>query len=155
MATKKTSIISCAVVAVCLFLFFLLQKGDVLSDDELRVRTEASQPTWQNYIEDIKGQVGARYVAEWSGGVEQAGVAKDESRFWVSFHVEGAWAGRDAAIPVLLREPRGNSICSSGFEKKDGDLKYFFDSPYSLEDASVPWLEVKHPAGEHRITLSQ
>ena len=124
--------------------------GSGISDEELKRRTEASQPTWENYEEDIKAQIGAGPVAEWEGRPVGALVKRDAVQ--VNFYVTGPWAQRDAiAIPVLLREPTGAIHQKARFTATGGSVGYIFKLD---EENSIPaWIELKFPHGEKRITF--
>ena len=124
--------------------------GSGISDEELKRRTEASQPTWPNYEEDIKAQIGAGPVAEWEGRPVEAHVYGDSVE--VTFRVMGPWAQRITAIPVLLREPTGAIHRNVRTTTGNGQVIYAFSLP---AQTSVPaWLELKFPHGEKRLVLS-
>ena len=124
--------------------------GASISDEELKRRTEASQPTWPNYEEDIKAQVGAGPVAEWAGKPIEASVIGDAVE--VTFRVTGPWSQRAAAIPVLLRDPTGGIHRNTRTTTGNGPVIYTFSLP---EQTLIPaWLELKFPHGEKRLVLS-
>ena len=126
-------------------------RAEPLSQGELVRRTQECQPTWQDYPEDIKAQIGARPIAEWGGEPVEVGCEGDSLS--VVFRLEGPWATRDAVIPVLLKDPRGG-VRRHGETRRDGPLvTYVFTLPDA--DTQPSWLEVLYPTGQRRIALSQ
>lgn len=118
--------------------------------EELARRTATCQPTWQNYQEDIKGQIGAGLVAEWAGKPEQ--VRRDGAILRVRFQLEGAWGQRTSAIPILLREPGGSVHRNRDAECRAGRVTYVFELGEGVAGA-LPWIELKYPHGEKRLVL--
>ncbi|MDQ1256511.1 MAG: hypothetical protein QG656_1107, partial [Candidatus Hydrogenedentes bacterium] len=100
------------------------------------------------YPEDIKGQMGARPAAEWSG--EPISATREGSTVRVTFRLSGAWAQRTAAIPILLREPHGGTFKNQRAECAEGSVTYVFELP-EADGASLPWVEIKYPSGEKRM----
>ena len=116
-------------------------------------RVENSQPTWQSYSEDIKGQIGATPVAEWEGELTEVRLEGGAVR--VTFRLSGPWAQRDAAIPVLLREPFGGTRRNTG-ARRDGDfVTYIIELPETARGQALPWVELKFPHGQRRLPLSE
>lgn len=71
----------------------------------------------------------------------------------MAFLVRGAWAGRDIAIPVLLKLPNGETRRNADAAREDGKLVYRFTT--SL-DTPPQWVVVRYPFyGERRIVLSE
>lgn len=127
--------------------------GGTVGEAEIARRVEASVPTWQSYPEDIKAQVGAGPVAEWEGTVDEVRVEPEAIR--VTFRLEGPWAARDAAMPLLLNEPFGGVRRNSAAERQGDRVTYLFDNAGREAAVPVPWVELKFPGGERRIVLSQ
>ena len=138
--------------ALCLVLTaFLLTACGAISDEELTRRAEASSPTWQNYPEDIKGQIGAGPVAEWEG--EPVRIRRMRGDLRVTFRVQGPWATRGAAMPVLLKHHKGGWIRSIETVEEAGQLTYVFNLPPEVARAQPPWVELKYPHGRKRVAL--
>lgn len=125
--------------------------GAVVSESALLARVEGSVPQWQGYQEDIKGQIGAGPVAEWSGepvkGVREGGFVR------VTFRLSGAWSLREASIPVLMRDPVGRVHRNSGAVRQDRMVVYEFQVGPDGPGWAFPWVEVKFPNGEKRIVF--
>lgn len=120
-----------------------------VSLEELQRRTQASRPAWERYHEDVKAQVGAGPVAEWEGEPVEAVVAGHELR--IAFALRGAWAGREAAIPVLIRDPAGRQFQSSDAQIEGERVLYRFLLPYDSDPFTLSWIEVRYPKGERRM----
>jgi len=122
------------------------------TDEELGRRVEASRPAWESYQEDLKSQIGAGPVAAWEGA--PVAVRADRSVVRATFRVAGPWAQREAAIPILMRDPLGG-VHRSLQADHDGDrVTYLFGLPASASGTPFPWLEFKYPRQEMRIVLS-
>lgn len=122
-----------------------------LSTRELAARVEKSHPAWEDYQEDIKGQIGAAPVAEWEGTPIRLWFEKD--RVFLAFALEGPWATRDVGIPVLLRDPSGRVQRDTHAQRIGSEIRYSFERP-NLE-ALPAWLEIKYPHTERRLVLSE
>ncbi|MFM1919891.1 MAG: hypothetical protein RLZZ303_1525 [Candidatus Hydrogenedentota bacterium] len=120
-----------------------------IPEQELARRCAESTPQWDNYQEDIKAQVGARPVAEWSGIPVAASYALGMLR--LQFRVEGPWANREAAIPLLIKEPGGSVLTGHGRGDRQGSASYTIPLPHAGE--SLPWVEVQYPHHRLRMTL--
>lgn len=123
-----------------------------ITPEQLAVRTATSRPEWANYDEDIKAQIGARPVAEWRGRPVSARLEGPE--FQVTFELAGPWAERGAALPVLLRHPLGAIYRSEDAARDGARVTYFFTIPHNDDEGPLPWVEIKCPHREHRLTLS-
>jgi hypothetical protein len=121
------------------------------SDREFAARVEKSRPAWENYQEDIKGQVGAGPVAEWDGTPSRLWFDKDA--VFLTFAMRGPWATRDAGIPVLLRDPSGREQRDLRADRTGSTVRYTFERPKL--DAMPAWLEIKYPHTERRLVLSE
>jgi len=120
-----------------------------VSPDEIRIRAEQSNPSWQNYPEDIKAQLGAGPAAEWQG--EPTRAIRKHTTVHVLFHVTGPWATYDAAMPVLLRDPYGNTYRNSAFHREQGETVYVFDLKEEAATGPLAWVEVKYPHHVRRL----
>jgi len=115
----------------------------------LAERCSASRPTWENYQEDVKGQIGAGAVAQWRGRP-------------IEFRVEGAvaelmlvmdapWDDFAFAVPILLRDPLGRVMMSARISEPGAVRTYTFVWP---GDSGIPpWVEVHFPHQESRLPL--
>lgn len=109
-----------------------------------------SRPAWENYQEDIKSQIGAGPVAEWVGRPVE--VRCERNTMSATFQLEGPWARRDTAIPVLLRDPQGRIHTNMQAKRHDGQVTYLFGLPESA--APFPWVELRFPHTGRRVVLS-
>jgi len=149
----RVSIVIVLVLAGALAVVYWAQaRRASLEPADLAQRVASSRPTWENYHEDVKAQVGATPVAQWVGEPESA--ARVPRGVRVTFLVTGAWAQRDCAPPVLLRDPRGEVHRSVRAAIAGGRVAYSFEWPGS-EGALLPWIELRYPHGEKRLVLSE
>ncbi|NIA13559.1 MAG: hypothetical protein GWP08_05715 [Nitrospiraceae bacterium] len=141
--------------AVPLSLAMCILTGCIASvdDEELRERVRTSRPAWESYQEDIKSQVGAAPVAEWQGALQRVVCQRNTVR--LTFQIQGPWAGRGTAIPVLVREPFGGIHGSLSVQNDQGAVTYLFELPEAASATPFPWIEVKFPHQEKRIVLSE
>jgi hypothetical protein len=135
---------------VCLIAAMAWVNATGISEEELAQRCETSVPHWDNYQEDIKGQVGARPVALWKGRPLSAQVSP--GRVEVRFEIAGDWAAREASVPLLLKDPGGAILVGRGKGDGMGSATYVFELPES-ETLSVPWVEVQYPHHRERLPL--
>ena len=150
MRSRRLPVAGLAVAGVMVLVLLLTGRGPI-SGEELARRVAECEPSWSNYDEDLKAQIGAAPVAEWKGEVAWARWEAGELR--VAFLVRGAWAGRDIAIPVLLKLPNGETRRNADAAREDGKLVYRFTT--SL-DTPPQWVVVRYPFyGERRIVLSE
>ena len=118
--------------------------------EQLRQRCDASQPTWDNYSEDIKA-LGAGPVAQWRGTL--ISLKLEGSSGWLSVALDGPWRDWPAALPILLKSPDGQ-IVRTGTHRKVGDRTiYRFELPGGTELAPPPWIEVQYPHVRARLHL--
>jgi len=137
---------------VCALVVMLaLRAPACVPPDELARRTATSRPTWRNYQEDIKAQIGATPVAQWRGTLEAA--QRDGATVRVTCRLAGPWAQRRSAVPILLREPRGGIHRNQRAECRDGRVTYVFQIGEDAARAALPWIELKYPHGEKRLVL--
>ena len=125
--------------------------GDALSAEELMGRSVRSMPTWRDYQEDIKGQIGAGSVATWRG--HAITVSTSSAGVSVTFELSEPWAGYEAAIPILLRVPEGSVYRADAVVREGMLRRYFFSVRAGLDMGSLPWVEVHYPHTEQRIML--
>jgi hypothetical protein len=131
--------------------FFAFQNARQPTDDELARRIASCAFTWQNYQEDIK-TISSALAAQWRGAPNL--VVRDRAQVHVTFLIEGPWADRNVAIPVLLREERGGVYQSGAAECDSGSAVYTFELSGWDATAPLPWIELQYPHGRRRIVLS-
>jgi len=142
-----------AAVAV-LAVLGVMQAPPPVSPDELARRIAESRPTWANYDEDVKAQIGATPTAQWRGSPDAA--QRDGATVRVTFRLSGPWAQqRQVAFPILLREPLGGIHRPARADCGDGRATYVFQLDDEAATGVLPWLEVKYPYGEKRLVLSE
>ncbi len=139
-----------AIFLVCLIVAMAWVNATGISEEELASRCAESVPHWDNYQEDIKGQVGARPVALWQGRPLRA--QANGPMVEVEFEVTGEWATREAAVPLLLKEPGGAIIVGRGMGNGSGGATYTFELP-TIEQSRLPWIEVQYPHHRERLPL--
>jgi len=130
------------------FVPMVLLSSASVTPEMLVARCEASVPGWSSYQEDVKGQIGARPVAEWRGALRSA--QQEGDRLTVAFRLEEPWRSSPASLPVLIRLPDG-AVLLPERAHRDEDLRLY---GYALESASrLPWLEVQYPHHRDRLIL--
>lgn len=144
------------VVFVCLGLLgwagWLVLHGDVeVSPEMIAERCRQSEPSWESYQEDIKGQIGAGPVAEWAG--EPAAVTAREEEVTVDFALQAPWRDYDAALPVLLRDSFGSTCPQVHTEHVDGVRRYHFSLMGEALKHTPSWFEIRYPHGEDWLPL--
>ena len=122
-----------------------------LDPGDLRRRVALSNPDWANYQEDIKAQIGAAPVAQWQG--KPVRVWRDGAVIQVTFKLEGPWAERDMVIPVLIRDPLGHERRHLSYSLQLPEVIYSFQLGEEASEALIPWIVVKYPHHEERLTL--
>lgn len=132
---------------------YLSDAEDRLDPGDLHRRTALSNPEWANYQEDIKAQIGAAPVAQWHG--RPIAVRRDGVIINVTFRLEGPWAERSIVIPVLIRDPFGNERRHQGYDLRLPEVVYTFQLDQDAAQAPVPWIIVKYPHHEDRLTLDR
>lgn len=134
-----------------LFAAQVLVGGQSISPEELDRRCRHAIPTWPNYDEDIKAQVGARPFAEWEG--EPVEAWRTEYGLAVSFRVSGVWATRDTAMPILLRDALG-TVLRNGDWYRDGALVvYRFPAEGEFAALTLDSIEVRYPRQTRRLMV--
>jgi len=121
------------------------------SDAEIAARIAKSRPAWENYQEDIKGQIGAGPVAEWDGTPTRLWL--DQDCVFLSFALKGPWATRAPGLPVLLRDPAGRVQQDLRVEHEGSTARYVFHR--SKLEGIPAWIEIKYPHTERRLVLSE
>ncbi|MGI6458554.1 MAG: hypothetical protein ACOX5J_00395 [Candidatus Hydrogenedentales bacterium] len=150
MPSRRLPVAVFLVAAAVVVVMILTAKGPI-SSEELARRVINCEPSWSNYDEDLKAQIGAAPVAEWKG--EPAEARWEAGELMVSFAVLGVWAGRDTAIPVLVKLPNGETHRNEAAAWEGGKLVYQFTT--SLQ-AMPQWVIVRYPFyGERRLVLSE
>ena len=124
----------------------ILFSGNDPSPELLAARIAASAPGWNSYQEDIKGQIGASPVAEWSGRLVTA--AQGDDLLSLSFVLEEPWKTRDGALPVLIRLPDGATLMPRDAIIDGEHRVYRYALPSS---APLPWAEVQYPHHRERL----
>lgn len=118
------------------------------SREALEERIAASSPRWNSYQEDIKGQIGAAPVAEWSGTLVAA--TQSDDVLTLSFRLDEPWHSREAALPVLLEIPDGAILLPDNATRDTEHRLYHFALPASTP---LAWAEVQYPHHRERIYL--
>ena len=122
-----------------------------VDEAQLAARVTSSHPRWASYQEDIKGQVGARPVAEWEGALES--IDASSGLVEVTIRLKAPWAARDAAMPILLEEPVGG-VHEATASRREGDRRvYTFAISGTAGSEPAPWVQLKLPRQEPRIVL--
>jgi hypothetical protein len=135
----------------CLIVALSWVNSTELSEEDLAARCADSTPRWDSYQEDIKGQVGARPVAQWLG--KPVSASANTGAVAVTFQVTGPWAQRTAAVPIIVKDPAGAVRVAHGTGDGAGTVDYKITLPGS-EQSSVPWLEVQYPHHRERLPLN-
>ncbi len=148
---RKIVIISLAVVFIAVVSILAMVNSQGLPRDELLKRCQDSHPQWERYQEEIKGEIGARPVAEWNG--EPIAVRQNNGEVLITFLMKGPWITYAVPLPVLMRDPLGKVQCSTNAEYAGAACTYHFPRPKEEADAILPWIEVHYPRQELRISL--
>lgn len=135
---------------LAVFAVFTWTNAASIPDQELARRCAVSTPQWDSYQEDVKGQVGARPVAEWNGKPIAAELTDGFIR--VSFLVTGSWAARECAIPILIKDPGGEIRIGHGRGDREGNVVYSLPLPPS-HATTLPWLEIQYPHHRDRLAF--
>ncbi len=147
------SIVLCAVLALILSLVgviaYLNSQG--VSPAELARRCAGSKPEWSSYEEDIKGLIGAMPSAQWQGQPVSAERADRGVR--IAFQLAEPWARYPFAMPILLRDPLGKHYCSAAAETRGNECVYQFELEEASVAATIPWIEIRFPHGQQRISF--
>ena len=122
-----------------------------LDEAEVARRAAASRPTWASYQEDVKGQIGARPVAEWSATLEEVRAGTDGIR--VTFRLKGPWADREAVLPVMMRDDLADARLPASALREGPRVTYVF-APATSAGPPPAWIELRYPRHERRIMLS-
>jgi len=119
----------------------------------LAERCAQARPAWENYQEDIKGQVGAGPAAQWEG--EFLGAYYEDNSILVVFELAGPWADHDFGIPVLLRDPYGKLHRHDVLIRHRGKHVYRFELPGDQDPAAMPWVEIQYPHHRRKAVLRE
>lgn len=141
-----------AVFGAALFLAYWVT-GAPIDETALARRVAESVPQWANYQEDIKGQIGARAVAQWRGtlvSAEWTGAALE-----AEFELFGPWAGRDVALPILCHTPSGKFLRSAEAARDGMVVRYRFPAGDEESVLRPAWVELKYPHEERRIAFDE
>jgi hypothetical protein len=151
MPARRVSIAGLVVAGIIVILLMVITANRPITEEELARRVQQCAPSWSNYDEDLKAQLGATPVAEWEGELE--GVGWEASALTVSFALTGDWAKRDIGIPVLVKLPVGETVRSGSFSRNGSMAIYRFPTPL---DSPPQWVVVRYPFyGERRVVLSK
>ena len=104
-----------------------------------------SEPTWENYQEDVKAQIGATPVALWAG--EPVAGRMEAGEFRLTMRVEPPWDDLHCAMPIMLRDPMGRVHLAREAQGSGSERVYSFALSGGASSAP-PWVEVHYP---HRI----
>jgi len=143
--------LSMALVAALGFLIAFYAAVNRASVDpvEIAARCATAKPVWQNYQEDVKGQVGASATATWRGRPVRLETEGNTAR--LTMHVEPPWSDYDAAMPILLRDPLGHTVQNDPTATGRVERVYTFQLPGV---AGAPWVEIHYPHQERRLPLT-
>lgn len=129
--------------------FYTALNSASVAPEEIARRCRESRPVWQNYQEDVKGQIGARAAATWHGVPTRLELADGTAR--LTMQITGPWTGYVYGIPILLRDPQGNTSLSIDAGPPGEERTYTF----ALPTKSVPpWVEIHYPHAERRLALT-
>lgn len=128
---------------------YLVSLSARVSEAEIARRCRESEPRWESYQEDVKGLIGAAPTAEWSG--RPAAVTVTASGIKVEMLLTGAWASREAVIPLLVRDATGSVLLSQEASGEGARRTYHFPPP--PEQGLASSLELRYPHGEAWIPL--
>ncbi len=145
---------ACAILVLVtgvLYVQYFREAEARLDPGDLIRRTALSNPDWANYQEDIKAEIGAAPVAQWQGRPVTAEHLGSSVR--VTFKLTGPWADREVVIPVLLRDPLGHDRRHRSYEIASPNVTYVFPIGESVSVNAVPWIMLKYPHHEERLTL--
>ncbi len=148
---RKITILSAIALFIVLVIILAMVNSQGVPRDELMKRCQESHPQWERYQEEIKGEIGARPVAEWNG--EPIAVNRNGDEVLITFQLEGPWIDYAVPLPILLRDPLGNVQCSTTAEYAGATCTYHFSRPKDEADSLLPWIEVHYPRQELRISL--
>lgn len=135
---------------VVLVAVFAIINAQDLSPAELARRCDACAPAWTGYQEDIKA-IGARPVAEWRGEPVSAQFTGGEAR--VTMALAPPWDSREAALPLLLKDPEGQIHRHATTEGAGAHRIYIFRDIASPGANAPPWLELQYPHTRRRLYL--
>lgn len=136
--------------AALVALFTIINAQDI-SQEELARRCNTSSPAWNGYQEDIKA-IGARSVAKWRGEPVAAEATSDGVR--VSMALQPPWDEWPAALPLLLKDPLGETHRNVEAVKKDGLRVYLFPPIPGTGQSPPPWVELQYPHTKQRLHLN-
>lgn len=131
----------------------LASDTSTVSSAELLSRCQAAEPAWSNYDEDIKAQVGARPFAEWQG--EPIAAEQTPEGLRITFRIHGPWAGRNAAMPILIRDGLGAvQRDTAAVFPEPGLVVYRFESSRGF-GLALDSVEVRYPRHIRRVLVQQ
>ncbi len=118
--------------------------NDAPTQDELATLVARARPVWANYGEDIKAELGATPVAQWSGRPLSARV--EDGRVRIEFELSAPWRDYAFGMPVLIRDPLGRVHRPARY----ADHAYEFTLEGFASGAVIAWIEVRYPPNEER-----
>lgn len=116
---------------------------------EIAERCANAHPVWQNYQEDVKGQVGASATATWSGTPVALELEGEVAH--LTMRLQSPWAEYACAMPILLRDPLGHTVQNEEVSGPGSDRVYTFRLPAAT---TPPWIEIHYPHQERRLPLT-
>lgn len=131
----------------------VLVGGQPLDPAELDRRCRQAVPAWPNYDEDIKAQIGVRPFAEWEG--EPVSATRDDDGIAVAFVISGPWAGRDAAMPVLIRDALGAVHRNEDWHRDGPHVVYRFPAGNDSAALALDSIEVRYPRHTRRLLVRE
>jgi len=147
-----------AILAICICITYYYVQETQWDTEELLMRCSVSRPTWENYHEDIKAQIGSAQVAAWRGNITGISLYTSEDtstvEVQVSVAVEGKWGSIEAAMPLLLRESYGHELLPQSITRDNDKRIYCYILPDSSTISIPTWVELYTPAENRRFSLS-
>lgn len=127
--------------------------GAPLDVELLRERTANAAPSWNNYTEDLKAQLGATACAVWAG--VPIGIRRESANIEITFTLEGPWREFSFGVPVLLMAPDGSIYRNQSCTVSQGKAVYGFKLKAEGAAMEFPWVHVRFPTGEKRLGLTE
>jgi len=151
MSQRVRLIVAACVAATLGFLitFYAAVNSAGVDPVEIAQRCATARPVWQNYQEDVKGQVGASATATWHG--QPIRFELDGSTARLTMRLEGPWVDYPCAMPILLRDPLGHTAQNEEATGPGAERVYTFHLPAAT---NPPWVEIHFPHQERRLPLT-
>lgn len=119
--------------------------------EDLARRCAASVPVWANYDEDLKASLGAQAFAAWEGAPVAAEMRGGD--FIMTFSLSPPWSEFDFTLPLLVRDHLGHVIPGRAPAGDGAKRRYVFPLAAHGVAETPPWVTVRYPRHELRLTL--